>query len=343
MVTQSALNNGKEVLNAPPRPAPWHRDLWQDLCERADRHQLPSTLLLNSVKGVGKRLFLTAFSERLLCHQPTSQGACGQCKSCHLLRSGHHPDAFILDDTAIKVDQVRQLIDFTLSTPQQGGKKVVILGPLESLNANSANALLKCLEEPPLYVHFLLFSHVVQQVMPTIRSRCMVFEAPSPLLPEATNWLASHAEGISDERLRECLELSGGAPVDALLWAEPKRMTSLESLIEPFNSVALGEGLPKDAFKGLSLDDLPWVLDWIIAHLQKAIALKFSELLNTAPKSLGSSHLSQGVDHTLRHMGVRRLFTILEETQGLKGQVLQGGNPNVALVLEQWTLRHLGN
>ncbi len=75
-----------------------------------------------------------------------------QCKSCLLLKAGSHPDNYLLEpeeaDKAIKVDQVRDLVSFVVQTAQMGGRKVVLIEPVEAMNINAANALLKSLEEP---------------------------------------------------------------------------------------------------------------------------------------------------------------------------------------------------
>ena len=139
---------------------PWQAALWQQL---ASRKQHAHAYLLHGPAGIGKRALAERLRALLLCHAPVGLEACGQCKGCHLLAAGTHPDDFVLEpeevDKAIRVDQVRELVSFVVQTAQLGGRKVVLLEPVEAMNLNAANALLKSLEEPSGNTVLLLVSH----------------------------------------------------------------------------------------------------------------------------------------------------------------------------------------
>src|SRR5690606_31936472 len=128
-------------------PCPWHLPVW-DALTAGSRHA--HAFLFAGLPGVGKRLFAEAFAAHLLCLQPQSGRACGQCRSCHLCQAGSHPDRLVVEPEeqgkAIRIDAIRQLGDFMGQTAQQGGRKVIILHPAEAMNLNAANALLKSLE-----------------------------------------------------------------------------------------------------------------------------------------------------------------------------------------------------
>jgi DNA polymerase III subunit delta' len=89
---------------------------------------------------------------------------------------------------------------------------VVVLHPVESLNQNAANALLKILEEPPPATLFVLVTHQLSRILPTIRSRCHKIAMPLPSRAEAEAWLT--AQGTPDATF--CLAQSGGSPLTAL-------------------------------------------------------------------------------------------------------------------------------
>lgn len=183
---------------------PWQEPLWQQLASRP-RHA--HAYLLHGPAGIGKRDLAERLMARLLCQQPAGLEACGQCKACHLLAAGTHPDVFVLEpeeaDKAIKVDQVRELVSFVVQTAQLGGRKVVLLEPVEAMNLNSANALLKSLEEPSGDTVLLLVSHQPSRLLPTVKSRCVQQVCPLPSLQQSLAWLAQALPEVSDEQRGE--------------------------------------------------------------------------------------------------------------------------------------------
>ena len=192
---------------------PWQAADWQRL--QTLRQRPPQALLLRGSAGIGKLLLATEFARSLLCRAPQADGlACGQCPSCRWFAQGTHPDFRLLqpesetegEDSAegddgkrkkkaskqIKVEQIRELAQFCSLSAHQGGRRVVLIQPAESMNPNAANALLKMLEEPPADLLFILVSHQYQQLLPTILSRCLSF----PLaLPEAGLAARRHPRG----------------------------------------------------------------------------------------------------------------------------------------------------
>ncbi len=101
--------------------------------------------------------------------------ACGHCQACHLIASSSHPDVHLIkpeqDGHAIKIEQIRDLIDLCEHTPRFGVIQLVIIENADALNINAANALLKLLEEPSLQTHFILLVDNHRLLLPTIRSR----------------------------------------------------------------------------------------------------------------------------------------------------------------------------
>ena len=95
---------------------------------------------------------------------------------------------------SLKVDQVRALNEFIYSTAQQGGYRVVILNPADSMNTASANALLKMLEEPGADTLILLLTSKIGQLLPTIKSRCQHIECHPPAEQDAIQWLMNASD-----------------------------------------------------------------------------------------------------------------------------------------------------
>ena len=147
----------------------------------------------------------------------------------------------------ISVDEARDLSDFFGMSAHQGGRRVIIIHPAETMNANAANALLKNLEEPPEGMLFILVSHKPQQLLPTIRSRCQSFALAAPDTASATRWLKE--QGVS--KPAEALAASGFAPLQALQLDEQpgseERAKLLRAVSQPagLDVFALAEALQK--------------------------------------------------------------------------------------------------
>ncbi len=211
---------------------PWNQSLWAQLTR--DRERLPHALLLHGMAGVGKRQLGLALAEWLLCETPGPDGGCGQCRSCGWFAQGGHPDMRIVEPgeeegedekgkrgrRLITVSQVREMLEFLALSAHQGGWRVVLLDPAEAMNTPAANALLKTLEEPPARVMLILVSHQPRRLLPTVLSRCYKMAVPRPAHQASLEWLQAQSLRAAEELLRE----AGGAPLQALEYADPERM-----------------------------------------------------------------------------------------------------------------------
>jgi len=182
---------------------PWHEPLLERLQSLANDDALPNALALTSAPGWGHDSLLARAAFTLLgvtSEQPVHEFA--------------HPDfRWIAPDGAvIKIDQVRRVNEFAVQTTQSAPRKVAAIFDAHLLNTNAANALLKTLEEPPPNTHLLLSTPHWGKLLPTIRSRCQRFHAPSDGAL-ARSWLAEQGISISDAEFAEF----GFAPVGARL------------------------------------------------------------------------------------------------------------------------------
>ena len=203
--------------------------------------------LFHGLAGIGKRQYGLALAASLLCESPKHYLACGQCQACLWVRLGNHPDlvrirpesqaleeglyqdAEDLDtgrsgtgrssaanatkpSEVIKVEQIRSIEPWYHRTTHRRGWRVVLLYPAQSLMTESANALLKSLEEPPPNTLFLLISDTPDRLLPTILSRCQKVKLETPDLQQATSWLSE--QGLKEPD--QWLAVAGGAPLKAL-------------------------------------------------------------------------------------------------------------------------------
>jgi DNA polymerase-3 subunit delta' len=132
--------------------------------------------LLVGPSGVGKRLVADALAAHLLCEAATEDGACGACRHCRRVIAGTHPDLLVVvrddDRRDLRVDQVRELIQWFVLRPLMAARKVAIVDGAHDMNEAGQNALLKTLEEPPGDAVIILVADGLAQLLPTVRSRC---------------------------------------------------------------------------------------------------------------------------------------------------------------------------
>ena len=204
--------------------------------------------LLHGPSGLGQYSLAMELVSAWLCERPTPQGACGNCVSCHAIEVRSHADLFVLmpettllalawplgekaqaelDDKKrkpskeIRVDAMRDAVEFSQRTSALGRGKAVLVFPAERMNNVSANALLKTLEEPAGDVKFVLASEAAHQLLPTIRSRCLGHAMDWPAPDAALHWLAS--QGVDGTAAPALLRATGGRPDNVLLLANSGR------------------------------------------------------------------------------------------------------------------------
>lgn len=207
---------------------PWLADVWGELQRR--RPALPHALLLHGKSGLGKTLLARTFAQALLCEAPAPNGLpCGACPSCRWFEQGNHPDFRMVEPEAlsesveseggresksapsrqIRIEQIRELQGFLGVGTHRGGNRVIVVRPAEAMNAATANALLKSLEEPPPSTVFVLASSAADRLLPTIRSRCQRVRVPVADAGIALPWL--EAQGVRNAAA--ALAFAGGAPL----------------------------------------------------------------------------------------------------------------------------------
>lgn len=316
---------------------PWAQPLWQRLVLQHQHSTLPHAILLNGHTGIGKSEFAQAFAHLLLCQHPVNMQPCGQCRSCDLLSSSTHPDLVYLHPEEIgkpiKVDQVRELLHFLHNTAQQGGYRVVVMEPAESMNISSANALLKSLEEPGNNTLLLLVSHQPGQLMPTIRSRCQQITFPLPNAAEACDWLAKEIQQ-TQERAAQLLSISHGAPLKArdlyqrdLIALRATFMTSLGDLLKARKTaVAVAEKLFKE--------DLLQLLEWIHSLLVDIVRLQ----ADAETHRISNTDMQKMLSAVAKKAPATQVFGLMDQLQAERVSLMQRHNPNRQLLLESLLL-----
>ena len=200
--------------------------------------------LLQGPSGLGQYGLALALARAWLCDQPNEKGACGMCPSCHAVEVRTHADLCVLmpettmlalgwplsekaqgeidekkrkPSKEIRVEAMRDAVEFAQRTSARGRGKVVLVFPAENMNNVTANALLKTLEEPAGDLRFVLATESAHQLLPTIRSRCISHTMQWPAGDEASQWLAQ--QGVDATAIGPALQAAGGRPEAALAMA----------------------------------------------------------------------------------------------------------------------------
>ena len=281
--------------------------------------------LLQGPSGMGQYALGLELVRAWLCDAPTPLGACGQCASCHAIEVRTHADLCVLmpettmlamawplsekaqaevDDKKrkpcreIRVDAMRDAVEFSQRTSARGRGKVVLVFPAEDMNAITANALLKTLEEPPGDVKFVLASESAHQLLPTIRSRCLGHVMHWPDAQASQDWL--EAQGYSSAQAQLLLRASGGRPDDAAEFGASGR--------DPGAWVHLPKAVAKGDVAYFKEWSVPQTLDALHKLCHDMMALRaggepryfLADQLDTSPTWLALAHWSRALARARR-------------------------------------------
>ena len=184
--------------------------------------KLAHAYLFCGPRGVGKTTCARIFAKAINCENPTAEGeACNECASCKAFNDGRSMNIFELDAASNnKVENIKSLMDQTQIPPQTGRYKVFIIDEVHMLSTAAFNAFLKTLEEPPQYVIFILATTEKNKILPTILSRCQIYDFERMAIPEIVSQLTMVAQNenitFEEEALNIIAEKADGGMRDAL-------------------------------------------------------------------------------------------------------------------------------
>lgn len=198
--------------------------------------RLAHAYLFCGSRGVGKTSCARIFAKTINCTNRTEQGeACNECDSCRQFNENRSLNIIELDAASNNgVEDIRQLIDQTRIPPTEGRYRVFIVDEVHMLSSGAFNAFLKTLEEPPEYVIFILATTEKHKVIPTILSRCQIFDFNRITISDMVEHLAYVAsqEGIEAEpaALNVIARKADGAMRDALSIFDQVAASSLNKI-----------------------------------------------------------------------------------------------------------------
>lgn len=308
----------------------WHSSQWSLVQKQLTNGRRPHAMLLRGPADLGKREFAVKLSAMLLCRYPEKNEPCNHCASCHLLRAGTHPDYKYVepeDSKLIRIEQIRALNGWLVQTSQQGGEKISVIYPAEKMNNQSANALLKSLEEPTPNTLFILVSDQPSRLLPTIRSRCQSFQFAPPDMSSAVSWLEDNTEGHPE--LPQVLALAGGSPLKAKRDIDDDYLGRRNTVVALVNSLVAHEISALATAAGLQKQDPREVLHILLSLINDAIRICLGADCETMTNR---DHLE--MVRRLAEPGETFLFGVNDQLLAAVREIESSANPNPQLLIE---------
>ena len=258
--------------------------------------KLAHAYLFCGPRGVGKTTCARIFAKTINCMTPTADGeACNQCESCVAFNEQRSYNIHELDAASNNsVDDIRQLVEQVRIPPQIGKYKVYIIDEVHMLSASAFNAFLKTLEEPPRHAIFILATTEKHKILPTILSRCQIYDFNRISVEDTVNHLSYVAskEGISaePEALNVIAMKADGGMRDAL------------SIFDQVVSFTGGNITYKSVIDNLNVLDYEYyfrLTDCFLANKVSDALLLFNDVLN---KGFDVSHFITGLSSHFRDL-----------------------------------------
>ena len=258
--------------------------------------KLAHAYLFCGPRGVGKTTCARIFAKAINCQNPTDEGeACNECESCQAFNEQRSYNIFELDAASNNsVENIKALMEQTRIPPQVGKYKVFIIDEVHMLSTAAFNAFLKTLEEPPAHVIFILATTEKHKILPTIISRCQIYDFERMTVSNIINHLKMVAEkegiGYEEEALSVIAEKADGGMRDAL------------SIFDQAVSFCQGNITYQKVIEDLNVLDSENYFSIVDLSLQNKVPEVMVLLNNVIGKGFDGGHLIGGLASHIRNV-----------------------------------------
>ena len=274
--------------------------LTQTLQNAIRQNHLAHAYLFCGPRGVGKTTCARIFAKTINCLNPQNGfDACNECESCKAFNEQRSFNIHELDAASNNsVEDIRSLIEQVRIPPQTGKYSVYIIDEVHMLSAGAFNALLKTLEEPPSYAIFILATTEKHKVLPTILSRCQVYDFNRITVPDTIAYLQSVAQkegiSVSEEALNVVAQKADGGMRDAL---------SIFDQLVAFCGTEISYERTIEVLNVLNADYYFSLVENALAHNVAGALLLFNDVLN---HGFDAGHFLTGFAQHLRDVLVSK-------------------------------------
>ncbi len=308
-----------------------NRKIISRLEKAIESNRFPHASLFYGKSGIGKRSLALVLAKYFNCTTPEGYSPCNSCISCNKIEREIHPDVVVIapmkDKNNIVVEQIRELIKQAGYRPFEGKKRIFIIDDAERMSRESANSLLKTLEEPPESSYIFLVTSNIGKILPTIQSRCQQHRFTGISAEEIKNYLVRNKSFPAEEAHHVAL-LADGSIGKALDMNMDKVVARREELVKVLSSLLIES--KHDAFVS-SAENMPsdrMELKAVLEQLQGlfrdiAILITGSDL-----KLMMNKDLHKKLTELSQRFSLPEICEIIDEISRITGLLERNINPN---------------
>jgi DNA polymerase-3 subunit delta' len=220
-----------------------HKSVRDFLLSALKKNTLNHAYLVIGPKNIGKTTLVQNFLQILHCSDLNNNEPCNKCGACQQVQNFCHSDVWWIKRTVnkqdISIEQIRELLDFTQLTSLSGKWRAVVIEDTGDLNKEAGNALLKVLEEPAHKVIFFLIDHKTNNLLSTLRSRCIVLQLG--LVPPMEIFDLLTDLGLNNTQAKNLSQQAGGRPGVAIsLFNDSSMLEQRQELAQEFIKILTG-------------------------------------------------------------------------------------------------------